>query len=177
MNFPEPENCNANFDSLMLGNSASEYNNHAEALMYLKKIGYQGTIYCPLSYNGSVCYKQNIEEMGIRFFGNKFVALKDFMSLAEYQKIINSCDVVWMNHKRQQAAGNLFAALYAGKIIILDSQNPLIRTFNDWGLKVFSREILVDKKFDRLHLKNNQKVKNMITIAKNIEFFNFLKRR
>lgn len=174
MRFPTPQIINSNLQTIMLGNSGSEYNNHAEALIFLNKIAFQGIIYCPLSYNGSIFYKQYIEAMGKGFFGNRFIPLKDFIPLDEYQNIINSCDVVWMNHKRQQAAGNLFAAFYAGKVVILDSDNPMISTFKKWGLTVHEKEVLINKKFEIKNLLYNQKVKELITIEKNNKFFKYL---
>ncbi|WP_140937948.1 TDP-N-acetylfucosamine:lipid II N-acetylfucosaminyltransferase [Sphingobacterium lumbrici] len=174
MNFPTPRMINMELSTIMLGNSGSEYNNHEAALDYLKDIGFKGKIYCPLSYNGSIYYRKNIEEIGRRFFGENFIPLKDFLPLDEYQKIINSCDVVWMNHKRQQAAGNLVAAFYTGKVVVLDQDHPLLDTFKEWGLSVYHRDILVTKDVKLEELVENQKVKSFLKKEHNKAYFSFL---
>jgi hypothetical protein len=45
-----------------------------------------------------------------------------------------------MGHLRQQAFANLIALFYFGAKIFLRDKNPLLRTFRDWGLRVFSVE-------------------------------------
>ena len=174
MDFPSGHSINLNLQTLMLGNSGSEYNNHAEALLYLKEINFTGKIYCPLSYNGTEHYKANIIKLGNDLFGKNFVAMQHFVSLKEYQNIVNSCDVVWMNHKRQQAAGNIFSALCMGKVVILDPINPMISTFKKWGMKTYTKEVLINKLIDGDDLKKNTNIKNLLNFNANLSFFDFL---
>lgn len=174
MKFPTARKINIRLQSLMLGNSGSEYNNHADALYYLKSINFVGKIYCPLSYSGSNIYRTNIEKLGSDLFGDNFIAMKNFINLKDYQAILNSCDVIWMNHIRQQAAGNIFAALATGKVVILDERNPMLSTLRNWGMKIFSKDILLTKEIDEGGLNLNENIKMILTIEKNKSFFDLL---
>lgn len=174
MSIPESQDINKDLKTILLGNSGSEYNNHIEALLYLRDIRFQGVIYCPLSYNGGSTYKLNVERLGKKFFGDNFIAFRELLPLSEYQQIINTCDVVWMNHRRQQAAGNIFAALAMGKVVILDPRNPLKETFDDWGMKLFDKDILLKKNIIQTELRKNFSIKNKLTFEMNVDFFRFL---
>ncbi len=90
----------------------------------------------PLSYGGSEAYIQSIIQIGYKLFEDKFHPIEDFIPLAKYQELLNKCGIVWMNHIRQQGAGNIFAAIYMGKKIILNPQSNLYKTLISWGVKV-----------------------------------------
>lgn len=162
-----------NLDRLLLGNSGDPTNNHIEALRYLDKVKFKGEIICPLSYGGTKRYVDRVGELGMKLFGPRFIALKTFMPLMEYQDIINSCGMIWMNHKRQQAAGNLLVSFLSNKVIIMDHVNPLKHTFKDWGLVFFNQDIL--KNLDKIALdklaENRKIVLNKVGIQYNAGFF------
>ncbi|MEJ5961303.1 TDP-N-acetylfucosamine:lipid II N-acetylfucosaminyltransferase [Pedobacter immunditicola] len=162
-----------NLDRLLLGNSGDPTNNHIEALRYLDKINFKGEIICSLSYGGSKRYVERVIELGKKLFGSRFIPLKTFMPLNEYQETINSCGLIWMNHKRQQAAGNLLVSFLSNKIIILDDDNPLKHTFKNWGLIFFYKEILKslgEIPIDNL-VENRNIVLNKVGIQHNAHFF------
>lgn len=159
---------------LLLGNSGSPNNNHVEALHYLHKIKFKGEIICSLSYAGTETYINNICKLGEKLFGHNFVALRTFMPLNEYHDIIDSCGIVWMNHKRQQAAGNLLVSFIGQKIIVVDGINPLKTTFRKWGLTFFDKTILTNLNsisLDSLS-KNREIVNQKMTMNQNELFFN-----
>ena len=162
-----------NFDRLLLGNSGDPTNNHIEALRYLDKVKFKGEIICALSYGGTKRYVDRVIELGMKFFGSRFIALKTFMPLNEYQDTINSCGIIWMNHKRQQAAGNLLVSFLSNKIIIMDHENPLQHTFKDWGLVFFNKNILKNlNEIPVANLAENRKiVLNKVGIQYNADFF------
>ena len=66
------------------------------------------------------------------------------MAIEDYNRQIASCGVVVMNHVRQQAVGNISAALYKGARVFLRRENPLFRFFCDNGATVFPMEQLVN---------------------------------
>lgn len=164
----------ADVNKILLGNSASPNNNHIEALKYLDKIKFKGKIICSLSYSGTKTYVDNVCKLGEQLFGANFIPLRNFMPLNEYHAIINSCGIVWMNHKRQQAAGNLLVSFIGQKIIIFDKINPMKTTFNKWGLTFFDKTILTDLSSVPLEsLKKNREIVNQkMTIDQNESFFN-----
>jgi hypothetical protein len=177
MNFEEIKSIPINRNRILLGNSANHSNNHVEALKDLYKINYSGEIICPLSYSGEGFYVENLVKLGKKMFGDRFIPLLNFISLQEYQQIINSCGIVWMNHIRQQAAGNLFAAFCSGKIVVIDERNPMIETFSNWGLHFFKKQDLFNLKAvnEKSLEKNRDIILNKIVIDANKEFFFNLK--
>ncbi len=165
-----------NPNRLFLGNSASPTNNHLEALSYLHKIRYPGEIICPLSYADHGCYVAEVLATGARYFGARFRALKDFMPLQEYQSLVDSCGLVWMNHKRQQAAGNLFAGFVAQKVIITDESNPMNTTFKEWGLHFYTKDVLSELQApEALKLAENRRIiLEKVRMGANAPFFEAL---
>jgi hypothetical protein len=169
------EDTQSNFDKILLGNSANPTNNHIEALEYLYSIKYKGEILCPLSYGGSETYIKNVMEFAKSKFGENFIPLTSFMPLVEYQALINSCGIVWMNHQRQQAAGNLFVAFCTNKTVILDSRNPMCYTFDKWNLKYYNKENLLHLKNEKVNVNNNRNViLNKVKINENKDFFELI---
>src|SRR5690606_1545 len=63
----ELEPTNPDFSRLLLGNSATDTNNHYDALDFLKSVGYKGKIVVPLSY-GSKSYAERVVDLGKKYF-------------------------------------------------------------------------------------------------------------
>ncbi len=143
MVFSDVANVNQDFNRIWLGNSATDTNNHLDALQYLSDIKWQGEIIVPLSY-GDKEYGEYIESFGKKLFGDRFIPLWDLLPLKEYQQLMNSCGIVWMNHIRQQAAGNIIAALFMGKAVIMNSHNNLYKTLKDMNIQFIEKEVLKD---------------------------------
>jgi len=125
--------------NILIGNSATPSNNHLDILYQIKEeipIGNRQII-VPLSY-GENWYKDKIKIVGAHLFPDNFRALTDFMALAAYNEIVFSCNVVIMNHLRQQAVGNLIVSFWIGAKVFLDERNPLYNYFKSIGLIVFS---------------------------------------
>jgi dTDP-N-acetylfucosamine:lipid II N-acetylfucosaminyltransferase len=158
---------------LLLGNSGDPTNNHFEALEYLHSIQYGGIIICPVSYGGSPVYVNKLCNYGNKLFGSRFKPLKTFMPLNEYQTIVNNCGVMWMNHTRQQAAGNLLMSFISQKVVVTDERNPLNYTFENWGLSFFRPKALVHdlNEFGELLEKNRKIVLKKLEISENAEYF------
>lgn len=145
-----------NGGNILLGNSASYTNNHLEAIEVLEKFGsgYQNII-MPLSY-GNKDYANKIIELGSKKFGERFSPLTEFMPLREYQKLLQSCGIVIMNHSRQQAVGNVMNAIYLGSKVYLNERNTLFHYLKRIGCHIYS----VDHD---LNVENNE-VFNLLTI-------------
>lgn len=132
-------------NAILLGNSANPSNEHAAALKALFDASYQGKIYCPLSYSGSAIYVENLVESGYNLFGDQFVPITKFLSYNKYAEIISNCDIVFMNHIRQQAVGNIIKSICLLKPIILNERSYLRSTFLEWGVKIYDLSILEDR--------------------------------
>lgn len=105
--------------SILVGNSADPSNNHFEVLEKLKLYKNENIkIYVPLSY-GDRNHAQEVIERGKKDFGDKFVALSDFMPFEQYVEFLKCIDIVIFNHKRQQAMGNTITLLGMGKTVFM----------------------------------------------------------
>lgn len=125
-------------NDILIGNSASITNNHLEVFDILKPFTIsEEKIIVPLSY-GDTGYAARICEEGEKTFGTNFYPLNTFMSLPEYNKIIQQCRIVIMNHYRQQAVGNIVALLWMGAKVYLDERNTFYQYLKRIGVGVYS---------------------------------------
>lgn len=127
--------------NILLGNSSHKSNNHAEALEKLKYLQNSDIkIFCPLSY-GDKKNALRVREIGEEIFGEKFIALTDFMPLEEYRELLGKIDIAVFNHWRQQAMGNIILLLGLGKTVyirkeittwqMLKSKNIFVMDFSE----------------------------------------------
>jgi dTDP-N-acetylfucosamine:lipid II N-acetylfucosaminyltransferase len=129
---------------VLLGNSANPSGNHLEALELLRhRLPEGGRIVAPLSYGKShPGYAQAVMAAGRAAFGERFEALTEWMPIEAYNTRIAGCGVVLMNHRRQQAVGNICAALYRGASVYLRRDNPLWRFFGELGVVLHAIDTL-----------------------------------
>jgi hypothetical protein len=132
-------------DDIMVGNSATAENNHAEVFdMLAASTGPgDGKIIVPLSY-GDAWYKEKIVELGRRKLGERFVPLTDFLPVDEYIRLLRGCGHVFMNHIRQQALGTICIMMLHGARIYLQPRNPLHDWFSSRGAVIASVRELAD---------------------------------
>ena len=129
---------------VLLGNSANPSNNHLEALELLRgRLPAGGRIVVPLSYGKAhPGYARAVAEAGRAAQGERFEPLRDWMPIGEYNTRIARCGFVLMNHRRQQAVGNIGAAFYKGATVYMRRENPLFGFFADLGLTLHAIETL-----------------------------------
>jgi dTDP-N-acetylfucosamine:lipid II N-acetylfucosaminyltransferase len=128
--------------NILLGNSADPGNNHIEVLDKLKTHTANNIrIYCPLSY-GDQLYAQKVSDYGKSLFGEKFIPLRDFMSLEKYNDLLAKTDIGIFNHKRQQAMGNITTLIGLGKKVYISSKITTWDFFQSLGLKVFDVSVI-----------------------------------
>lgn len=109
--------------NILVGNSADPTNNHLEVFEKLAAYKNENTmIYCPLSYGGiDGDYAKQIAEKGTAMFGDRFVALTDFMPFSKYLEFLGQIDIAVFAHKRQQGMGNTITLLGLGKKVYMRS--------------------------------------------------------
>lgn len=122
--------------NIILGNSAAYSNNHIDALLVLKDLNIKRKIICPLSYGDIGCEKIVVEK-GKELIGRRFNACVEFLEFNKYLESIKSCSVMIMNHRRQQAMGNIIVGLYLGMRVYLNNKNPIYHYFKKTGVIVF----------------------------------------
>lgn len=127
---------------LLVGNSATQSNNHIEIFEKLKSLDNQNfEIICPLSY-GSPEYANQIAEIGKDIFGSKFFPLLQILPLADYNRLLSEVDIAIFAHNRQQAMGNIINLLGSGKKVYMKSEITPWRLFSERGIKVFNTNFL-----------------------------------
>lgn len=127
-----------NGNNILLGNSASDTNNHLDAFHDIKNLYLANRkIIVPLSY-GDITYRDIIIEKGKKLFPDAFQPLTDFISIDNYIAILQTCSVVVMNHLRQQALGNIISALYMGAKVFLDMRNPVYKFFSKHEVFIYT---------------------------------------
>jgi hypothetical protein len=130
-------------NDILIGNSASYTNNHLDIFNSLKDVSLNGRkIVTPLSYGDSK-YGDMIEAKGVKYFGDNFIPIRNFMPFQEYMDTISQCSNVIMNHLRQQAGGNVAAMLFLGAKIFLNKTNPLYDHYISNGVRLFSIDELL----------------------------------
>jgi hypothetical protein len=131
-------------NNILLGNSATPTNNHAEMLMMLAEMNIgDRKVIVPLNY-GDQEYAERVVEMGKQLLGDCFYPLLEFISLGEYNKLLSGCSVAIMNHRRQQALGNAIIMLYMGAKLFLDEEGVVYKFFKNKGAVVFSIQNIRD---------------------------------
>lgn len=122
--------------NILLGNSADPSNNYIEVLDNLKcHAGENIRVYCPLSY-GDKSYAQKISDYGALLYGDKFIALCDFMPFDKYTELLAKVDIAIFNHNRQQGMGNIVGLLGLGKKVYLRNDITTWQALNDIGLVI-----------------------------------------
>jgi len=150
---------------IIVGNSATESNNHEEILLELSKFSnHKIEVYCPLSY-GQIKYGEKIKHIGNELFGKKFIALDELLSMKEYVELLNRMDIGFFNNDRQQGLGNIYSLLYLGKKVYLrDSTTMWDEMTLDMRLKVFSIKSIKHDNFKGLRSIELEDIKNNINI-------------
>ncbi|MDH0659104.1 TDP-N-acetylfucosamine:lipid II N-acetylfucosaminyltransferase [Empedobacter sp. GD03865] len=129
------DNIEKNRQNIILGNSATYSNNHISIINNLKNIDIgKRKVYIPLNY-GNKFYTEYI--LNYIKDDNRFIPMTEFLKLEDYNKIINSCEIMIMNHERQQALGNVILGLMSGNKIYLNNKSTLYTYLIECGFKVF----------------------------------------
>ncbi len=122
---------------ILVGNSSTKTNRHIPALKLLQKYANENIeILVPLSY-GNPEYKQEVIECGKKLFGEKFVAIEQFMDREEYVRFLNSCDVGVFNNDRQQGMGNIGYMLELGKKVYMPKDEAMWKHFTSYGITLY----------------------------------------
>lgn len=125
--------------SIIIGNSASESNNHEYVLSIIKNLDIgDRKIYLPLSYGEDAAYIKIIEEKYNQL--PNVVILKDFLPLAEYQELLRSCSTFVYGNFRSEAWGNILVALYLGGKVYVSEYSFLSKYLKTEGYKFFITE-------------------------------------
>lgn len=141
-----------NGNNVLLGNSATITCNHIDGIDLINQFehNFKGKLIIPLSY-GNQTYKELIKDYLRSNFNGQSQVLEEFMPFDEYSKLISTCSLVVMPHKRQQGLGNILMLLNSGAKVFLDKDNLLYKYLKDMGFVVYSLdEITLNSLHDKL---------------------------
>lgn len=121
---------------ILVGNSATLTNNHIDLFEKLRDLDLSGRkLVIPLSY-GSKSWADEVECRAVRQFGrNSVIALRDWIPIADYNRMLSRCGTVFMNHTRGQAMGTISSMLFRGAKVYLHQKNPYRVLFNTLGVR------------------------------------------
>lgn len=141
--------------NIQVGNSAATTNNHLEIFDKLLKYKEENIkIFVPLSY-GNKEYKKEVMFKGREMFGDKFVAITEFLSFDKYLDFLANIDIAVFNHKRQQAFGNIITLLGFGKKVYIHPSSTLNGVFREYNIKVYNVNDISIKMIDENVRKQN----------------------
>jgi hypothetical protein len=147
-------------NDILLGNSASYTNNHIEAIDILSKLNLGNRqVNIPLSY-GNTSYANSIIQYAKNVLPNNNKPLTDFLHLQEYNVLLSNCGIVIMNHYRQQAVGNVLAALYLGAKVFLNN-TTFYQYLKRIGCVIFLiDDYLINQQADALEILSDEEIEH-----------------
>lgn len=129
--------------NILVGNSATETNQHFEALDILAKFRDDNIrIYLPLSYGNADFreYGKRVADYAHSIFGDKAVPLTEKMAGDEYLRFLNTIHVGIFNNNRQQAMGNISQATLCGAKVYIRSDTSMWDHFKNLGYTLYKIE-------------------------------------
>lgn len=136
---------NTGTKKVILGNSATETNQHFQALDFLSKFKYEDIhIYLPLSYgqpNTYIAYADSVIKYAEKIFGEaKITPIREKMDGAAYMELVSQMDVGIFNCNRQQAMGNISILFASGAKVYIRTDTTMWRNYMQRGNMVYDVE-------------------------------------
>lgn len=123
--------------NVMVGNSLDPSNNHYDVLKRIDSN--RENIILPISYGGSKSYKSWLFNK-LREHDCETQKLEEFLDSSQYLHILASCNVLVLNHIRQQGVGNVALALSLGITVYLNKSSPLYLELRSKGFYIFETD-------------------------------------
>jgi hypothetical protein len=144
--------------NIQIGNSADPKNEYFELFDLLKPHKKSDImIYALLSY-GDPAHAQKVATEGARLFGDKFVAITDFMELDDYYEFLGKIDIAIFNHRRQQGMGNIVNLLGMGKKVYIRNDVTSWDTLERLGIKTYDIKNFDLNRIEAQVQKNNSEI-------------------
>lgn len=120
---------------ILVGNNGYPINNHVDCFEHIKHIDSDTAVVVPLSY-GEPAYTAFVKEQGLKYFGDRFIALENYMPFNEYVSLLLQVDAAVMGHRTPNAMGNLHMLLYSGKRVFLKPEANSYAYFVSRGMYI-----------------------------------------
>lgn len=151
-------------ENIIIGNSGNPTNNHIDIIEKIKnyKVFSVNEIIFPLSYGDDQHIKSVKNSIDLDL-PDKGYAMTNFLSLDEYIKIIENCNVYINNARRQQAVGTIVPIIWFGAKVFLSNRNSFYHYLKRIGVEVSCYETDLNEKsinsgLTNLQIENNRKI-------------------
>ena len=139
--------------NIMIGNSATETNQHFQALDLLSRFRvYDLKLFIPLSYgdrDNFLAYGDKVIAYANSIFGEEKVKpIRKRMSAEEYIELISQMDIGLFNCNRQQAMGNIAILFASGAKIYLRSDTTMWSNYKERGNIIYNIEDIKHQSFE-----------------------------
>ena len=127
-------------NNVIVGNSATDTSNYFDVIPFLfKHLQKDQKVILPLSY-GAPWIMRLVPKYAKLFLGKAVMPLLEFMPRDEYNKVLQSCSVMIMNHYIPQAQGNILVGLWLGMRVYMSEKSLSYKFFKRLGCIVYSFE-------------------------------------
>lgn len=134
--------------SIVIGNSATETNNHLDAWNIVKKyVSQDTTVFFPINY-GNMEYADMLTRE-IRSDANNLVFIREFLPKEDYFEIVDTCSYAIFGVLRQQAMGNIYRCLAKGVKVFLYKDSIPYKYLKELGCVVYALEDVDENSFNK----------------------------
>ena len=149
-------------DKILLGNSASEANNHIDALIIFEKSKCNCEISIPFSYGVKNWYRNEVLEVAKR--NPKVSLIENFVPYEQYMINFEEAKAAVYPSYRQMGLGNIVMCIRSGVKIYLSVRNPIYKWFVNNNIAVYTMEDDLDKDIlnNNLQLKQEEIIQNKL---------------
>ncbi len=139
---------NENCVKVLVGNSATESNQHMEVIDWLQRYrSHSIQIYMPLSY-GEDTYREIVIQYAQKKLGNRFFPILHYMDGKDYMEFVSQMDIGIFNNNRQQAMGNIQMCLGLGKKVFLREDTSMWKRYLKDGYMIFPIRNIEDMDYE-----------------------------
>ena len=162
---------------VLLGNSRDLTNNHLDILSILESQKEKMTVVMPVSYpQKNEKYVKKLLTFAQSLHYVNVMPIVEFMPLSDYLNLVSRCSCAFFGHIRQQAVGNISAALKIGLKVYLYEESMAYKHYSSMGCRVFSIEKDVNdgclfSSFDEV-----DKLKNRLIVENEFNLENYMKK-
>ncbi|MFT4106043.1 MAG: TDP-N-acetylfucosamine:lipid II N-acetylfucosaminyltransferase [Lacrimispora sp.] len=153
--------------NILVGHSATTALNHIEAFRLLEKFKDEDIkVFCPLSYEVDESYVNAVISEGIKIFGEKFIAMCEYMELKQYGQLLTDIDIGIFPLTRDCGWTTIYSLLKSGKKVYttsVNNNNDILK----YGIKVFNIDEIKNNTFEefadcRICMENKRNIREYI---------------
>ena len=151
---------------IQINNSSDE--STIDILYKLEKFKNENIIIRTILSYGDLKVKEEIINVGLKIFRNKFEYLDTYLSPENYAKYIAENNILILNQKRQQGVGNTKAFLYLKKKVFIRSDVTTYKYLRDMGIEIYDTKEILNLSYNDF-IKNDFECQNKKIIERHFD--------